>query len=73
MSLPALKIYTEETILLERFKILLDHQTNFIEVLKIMSDAAKNFDILANCLRVLHDYFDSLTKLLFLICIQLKV
>jgi len=27
--------------------ILLDHQNNFVEVLKIMSNVAKNFDILA--------------------------
>jgi len=26
--------------------ILMDHQNNFVETLKIMSDAAKNFDIL---------------------------
>jgi len=30
-----------------------------------MSDAAKNFDILATSLSVLHNYFDSSTKLLF--------
>jgi len=28
--------------------ILLGHQNNFIEILKIMSNAAKNFDILAS-------------------------
>jgi len=28
-----------------------------------MSDVAKNFDILATKLRVLHNYFDDLTKL----------
>jgi len=58
----------------ERFKILLDtylkiilldHQNNFVEILKIMSNAAKIFDILATSLNVLHNYFDSLTKLLF--------
>jgi len=48
----------------EKFKILLDHQNNFVETLKIMSNAAKNFDILATGLS-LHNYFDSLTKLLF--------
>jgi len=48
--------------------ILLDHQFNFVETVKIMSDAAKNFDILAIGLDVLHDYFDSSTKF----CIQLK-
>jgi len=30
-----------------------------------MSNAAKNFDILATSLNVLHNYFDSSTKLLF--------
>jgi len=30
-----------------------------------MSNAAKNFDILATSLSVLHNYFDSSTKLLF--------
>jgi len=30
-----------------------------------MSNAAKNFDILATGLSVLHNYFDSSTKLLF--------
>jgi len=35
-----------------------------------MSNAAKNFDILAINLSVLHNYVDSSTKLLF--CIQLK-
>jgi len=29
----------------------------------IMSNAAKNFDILTTSLSVLHNYFDSLTKL----------
>jgi len=28
-----------------------------------MSDAAKNFDILATSLGILHNYFDGLTKL----------
>jgi len=50
--------------------ILSDHQNNFVEILKIMNDAAKKFDILAIGLSVLHNYFDSSTKLLF--CIQLK-
>jgi len=44
--------------------ILLDHQ-NFVGTLKIMSNTAKNFDILAINLSVLHNYFDSSTKLLF--------
>jgi len=52
--------------------ILLDYQNNFVETLKIMSNAAKNFDISATNLSVLHNYFDSLTKLFFCICIQLK-
>jgi len=33
--------------------ILLDHQNNFVGTLKIMSNAAKNFDILATSLSVL--------------------
>jgi len=45
--------------------ILLGHQNNFVETLKIMSNVAKNFDILATSLSVLHNYFDSSTKLLF--------
>jgi len=52
--------------------ILLDHQNNFVETLKIMSNSAKNFDILATGLCVLHNYFDSSNKITFLICIQLK-
>jgi len=61
---------------IERSKIFLDtitllnHQNNFVETLKIMSNAAKNFDILATNLSVLHNYFNSSTT--FLICIQLK-
>jgi len=43
--------------------ILLDHQNNLVGTLKIKSNAAKNFDILASDLSVLHNYFD-LTKLL---------
>jgi len=58
----------------ERSKILLDigqkitssdRQNNFVEILKIMSNAAKNFDILAT-LSVLYNSF------YFLIYIQLK-
>jgi len=45
--------------------ILLGHQNNFVGILKIMSNAAKNFDILAISLSVLHNYFDSSTKLFF--------
>jgi len=44
--------------------ILLDHQNNFVGTLKIMSNAAKSFDILTS-LNILHNYFDSSTKLLF--------
>jgi len=42
----------------------LGHQNNFVGTLKIMSSAAKNFDILATGLSVLHNCFDSSTKLL---------
>jgi len=54
--------------------ILLDHQNNFVGTSKIMSNAAKNVDILAISFSVLHNYFDSSTKLLynFLIFTQLK-
>jgi len=58
----------------ERSKILLDtdviiilsnHRNNFVGISKIMSNATKNFDVLATGLIVLHNYFDSSTKLLF--------
>jgi len=41
--------------------ILLDHQNNFVETLKTISNAAKNFEliILASSLSVLHNYFDN--------------
>jgi len=45
--------------------ILLDHQNNFVRILKIMNNIAKSFDILAISLSVLHNYFDNSTKLLF--------
>jgi len=47
--------------------ILLDYQNNFVEILKIMSNVVKSFNILATDLSVLHHstYFDSLTKLFF--------
>jgi len=45
--------------------ILLGHQNNFVGLLKMMSNAAKNFVILATSLSVLHNYFDSSIKLLF--------
>jgi len=44
--------------------ILLDYQNNFGRFLKIMSNAVKNFDILATSISVLHNYIDSSTKLL---------
>jgi len=40
-------------------------ENNFVETLKIMSNAAKNFDLLAIDLSILHNYFDSSTKLFF--------
>jgi len=53
--------------------ILLDHQNNFIGILKIISNAAKYFDILATSLSVPHNYFDnSYNKITLLICIELK-
>jgi len=39
--------------------ILLDHQNKFAGILKVMSDAAKNFYILATSLSVLHNYFNN--------------
>jgi len=42
--------------------ILLYRQNNFVGTLKIKSNIVKNF--LATYLSVLHNYFDSLTKLL---------
>jgi len=45
--------------------ILLGHQNNFVGTLKIVSNAAKNFDISATGLSVLHNYFDNSTKLFF--------
>jgi len=49
-------------ILLDLKIILLDHQNNFAGILKIMSNAAKNFGILATNLNVLHNYFDNYFK-----------
>jgi len=64
----------ERTILLRDLKfcyiqkiILFDHQNNFVGAFKIMSNAAKNFDILEINLSVLYNYFGTSTKLL--ICI----
>jgi len=45
--------------------ILLDYQNNFVEILKIMDNTAKNFASLATSLSVLQNYFDRSTKLLF--------
>jgi len=39
-----------------------DTKNNFVGTLKIIRNAAKNFDILATDLSVLHNYFNSLTK-----------
>jgi len=41
------------------------YQNNFVGTLKMMSNAAKNFDILTTDLIVLYNYFDSSTKLFF--------
>jgi len=43
---------------------LLGHQNNFVGILKIMNNAAKNFDILVTSSNVLHNYFDG-SKLYF--------
>jgi len=42
--------------------ILLNHQNNFVGILKIMSNAAKN--VIATKI-ILYNYFDCLTKLFF--------
>jgi len=39
-------------------------KNNFVETLKIMSNPAKHFNVLATSLSILHNYFDSSTKLL---------
>jgi len=52
-------------ILLDLKIILLGHENNFVGTLKIISNAAKNFDILATSFSILHNYFDSSTKLFF--------
>jgi len=38
----------------------LDHKNNFVETLKIISNAAKNFDTLATSLSVLQNYLSNL-------------
>jgi len=44
--------------------ILLEHQNNFVRILKIINNAVKIFDILISS-SVLHNYFNSSTKLFF--------
>jgi len=39
-------------------------ENNFVRTLKIMSNAAKHFNMLTTSLSILHNYFDSSTKLL---------
>jgi len=72
---------TERTLLLRDLKftenidqkiILLDYQNNFVRILKIMNNAAKNLNSF-----VLHNYFEfnkiiEVKEITFLICIQLK-
>jgi len=45
--------------------ILLNHQNNFVGILKIISNTTKNFDILTTSLSVLYNYFNNSTKLIF--------
>jgi len=52
--------------------ILSDHQNNVVGILKIISNAAKNFDILATRLSVLNNYFDYFNEIPFFICNLLK-
>jgi len=40
-----------------------NYQNNYARRLSIMSDVAKNFDILATNLSILHNYCDGLIKL----------
>jgi len=42
---------------------LLNYQNNYVENSSVMSNAAKNFDILATSLNILYNYFDNPTKL----------
>jgi len=51
--------------------ILLDHQNNFVGILKIMSNAAKNFQQLVSAFHIII-LIDSSNKIIFLIFIQLK-
>jgi len=57
-------IYMEKTILPRNLKFFARYRSenNFVKILKIMTNATKNFDILATSLSVLHNYFDSSTK-----------
>jgi len=48
--------YMERMILLRDFAGY-KSENNFVEILEIISNAAKNFDILATNLSVLHNYF----------------
>jgi len=57
-------LYTERTILLRDLKFW-TIKTILFGTLKITSNAAKNFNILITNLSVLHNYFDSSTKLIF--------
>jgi len=41
---------------------LLDYQNNYVRNSSVMSNAAKNFDILATSLNVLHNYFNKIFK-----------
>jgi len=36
----------------------LDHQNNYVECLNVDDNAAKNLNILATSLNILHNYFD---------------
>jgi len=43
--------------------MLLNYQNNYARNIRTMNNAAKNVDVLATSLRVLHNYFDGVTKL----------
>jgi len=45
--------------------ILLDCQNDYVKRLNIFDDAVKYFVILATSLSILHNYFDSLNKIIF--------
>jgi len=56
----------ERTILLRDLKFVgYRSENNFVGTLKVMSNAAKIFNILATNLNVLRNYFDNFTKLFF--------